>query len=183
VANGSLRKSGEKRFMAILVPFVLLSLMQSPSWIIGPPHAPPCRDVSLSIKAMQPLHPNFQFRATIRNRSSVPFVLAAPIRVQWDLAFMTPQGWKLVGGGGVLIDTEMMDIKSNSSKGKDVVIMPGKVYEKILKRPDVGGEDHPLPARRYRVIFTFAHDLSIEEASFGNRICPLHANPVVFTEK
>ena len=96
---------------------------------------------------------------------------------------MTPQGWKLVGGGGVLIDTEMMDIKSNSSKGKDVVIMPGEVYEETLKRPDVGGEDHPLPAGRYRVIFTFAHDLSMEEASFGNRICPLHANPVVFTEK
>ena len=77
----------------------------------------------------------------------------------------------------------MMDIRSNSSKGKDVVIMPGEVYEKTLRRPDIAGEDHPLSAGRYRVTFTFTHELSIEEASFGNRICSLHANPVVFTEK
>src|ERR1051326_4199287 len=159
--------------MPISLTFFQLSLMQSPSWIIGPASAPPCRDVSLSIKAVQPLHPNFQFRATIRNRSSLPFVFAAPIRVQWDLEFMTSQGWKLVVGGGVLIDTDMMDIMSNWSKGKDVVIMPGEVYEKTLKRPDVGGEDQTLRAGRYRVVFTFTHDLSIEEASFGNRICPL----------
>ena len=96
---------------------------------------------------------------------------------------MTPQGWKLVVRGGVPVDTDIMDINANSSEGKHVVIMPGEVYEKVLKRPDVGGEDHPLSAGRYRVIFTLTHELSSEEASFGNRICPLHANPVVFTEK
>src|SRR5262249_19956679 len=177
-----LNRFESKQSVVVSLTLLLLSLMQSPSWIIGPASAPPCRDVSLSIEAMQPLHANFQFRATIRNRSSVPFVLAAPIRVQWDLAFMTPQGWKLVVGGGVLIDTDMMDIMSNWSKGKDVVIMPGEVYEKTLKRPDVGGEDHLLRAGRYRVTFTLTHELSIEEASFGNRICPLRANPVVFRE-
>src|SRR5437867_8462336 len=53
-----------------------------------------------------------------------------------------------------------------------------------LKRPDLWGDEaKPHPRGTYRVIFTFTHDLStIGEASFGNRICPLRANPVVFTE-
>ena len=165
--------------MPISLTFVLLSLMQSPSWIIGPASAPPCRDVSLSIEAVQPLQPDFEFRAAIRNGSSVPFVLASPIRIQWDLSFRTPRGWKLVGGGSLPMDTD-----TNSSEGKHVEILPGEIYTKALKRPDLWGDEaKPHPRGTYRVIFTFTHDLStIGEASFGNRICPLRANPVVFTE-
>ena len=73
--------------MAMSLTFLLLFLMQSPKHIIGWQHAPPCRDIALSIESVQPLHPDFRFRATIRNNSSAPFLLAAPMRIWWDLTF------------------------------------------------------------------------------------------------
>ncbi len=159
--------------------FLLLFLMQSPKHIIGWQHAPPCRDIALSIESVQPLHPDFRFRATIRNNSSAPFLLAAPMRIWWDLTFRTPRGWKLVGGGGV-----PMHADSGSPEGETHEIAPGKAYTVTFNEPDLWGDEaKPHPRGLYRVVFLFYHELTIEEAPLGNLACPLRANPLTFAEK
>jgi len=120
--------------VAISLAFLLLFLLQSPKRIIGWKSVPPCRDVSLSIEAVQPLHPDFRFRATVRNNSSEPFVLAPPTRIDWDLAFKTTRGWKLVVGGGVPMHTE-----SGSPEDKHIEIAPGKAYAIAFNEPDLWG--------------------------------------------
>ena len=76
-----------------------------------------------------------------------------------------------------------MDSGPSTSENKYVEITPGKAYAKTFKRPDLWGEDTKPHPGRYRVIFTFSHELSTEEASIENQICSLRTNPLVFVQK
>ena len=148
-----------------------------------PTSPPQCAGVSLSVESVRPA--DYEFRLTIRNRSSAAVVLGTSSRIDWDLARKTTWGWKPMGGGSArLWDAQARAAVDGSftiiQHPDEVRIRASETYTGTFTRVDLWGDEQPdHPDGLYRVTFAITPDPTPEVRTPH---CRLYAKPIVYQQ-